>query len=405
MKIAYFVLPHLGGTYSVFRHLRAGLAPDGIDLRWLGLAPRGKTRTSEMERDAALGTLVEIEAQDDERAVARRLERAVLAGGYEGVVVNVLGDRVQTNIVRYLRPDILRLMVVHNITPGTYAAARAIRDHVHATVCVSQRCHDDLVKHHHFRQAHISVVPNAISTDAYPQVDRPPRPLGEGLRLLFLGRVEDASKGVLWLPDIARRLPSSVMLTIAGDGPDLERLKAAMPHDPPRIQYTGAVDAARVPVLMAAHDVFLMPSRYEGLPMALVEAMAAGCVPVASLLRGVTDTIIDDGRDGLLFPVGDAAAAARLAGSLDKNRARLHELSAGARRKVAGGFTVERMAADYATVLRAISADPPQIAPSLALEAWSQPAGLRDGLRTYLPRPLKNWLRVVRERMSSMPSA
>jgi glycosyltransferase involved in cell wall biosynthesis len=405
MKIAYFVLPHLGGTYSVFKHLRAGLAPDGIDLRWLGLAPRGKTRTSEMERDAALGTLVEIEAQDDERAVARRLERAVLAGGYEGVVVNVLGDRVQTNIVRYLRPDILRLMVVHNITPGTYAAARAIRDHVHATVCVSQRCRDDLVKHHHFRQAHISVVPNAISTDAYPQVDRPPRPLGEGLRLLFLGRVEDASKGVLWLPDIARRLPSSAMLTIAGDGPDLERLKAAMPHDPPRIHYTGAVDAARVPVLMAAHDVFLMPSRYEGLPMALVEAMAAGCVPVASSLRGVTDTIIDDGRDGLLFPVGDAAAAARLAGSLDKSRARLHELSAGARRKVAGGFTVERMAADYATVLRAISADPPQIAPSLALEAWSQPAGLRDGLRTYLPRPLKNWLRVVRERMSSMPSA
>jgi glycosyltransferase involved in cell wall biosynthesis len=397
MKIAYFVLPHMGGTYTVFRHLRGGLAPHGVDLRWLGLSHGGWSIPPGLEREAAFGTLVETPPGDG-KSVARQLEEAIVAEGFDGVIVNVLSDRVQTNIVRYLSPKILRLMVVHNITPGTYAAAHAIRPYVHTTVCVSRRCRDDLVKRHHFPAERTAVIANAISTDAYPQADRPPWPIGEGLRLLFLGRIEDASKGVLWLPEILARLPASVTLTIAGDGPDLARLKAAMPGMVPRIVYAGAVAADAVPDLLAAHDVFLMPSRYEGLPMALVEAMAAGCVPVASALRGVTDMIVEDGRDGLLFPVGDPAKAAGLIRSLDKDRARLLALSIGARRKVAGAFTMDRMAAHYASVLRDIQANPPPLAAPLAMDGWSLPPGLRPGLRTFLPQPLKNWLRVVRER-------
>ena len=131
----------------------------------------------------------------------------------------------------------------------------------------------------------------------------------------------------------------------------------------------------------------------------LVEAMASGCVPVASALRGVTDMIIDHGRDGLLFPVGSPAAAARLIAGLDQDRARLSRLAAGARRKVSAAFSVDQMAACYATVLEDIAAGPPPIAPPLPMEGWKLPSGLRPGLRTYLPRPLKNWLRVVRERL------
>lgn len=399
MKIAYFVQPHLGGTYTVFRHLRAGLRPHGVELCWLGLSSGGQGLPAGLEREAAFGAFVETSGAEDGKSIARRLERAILAGGFDGVVVNVLSDRVQTNIVRYLPPDLLRLMVVHNITPGTYAAAQSIRPYVHATVCVSQRCRDDLVKRHHFSAERTFVVANAVSTTAFPEVDRLPRPIGEGLRILFLGRIEDASKGVMWLPDILEQLPASATLTVAGDGPDLRRLKAAMPAGAPRVVYAGAVAADAVAGVMAAHDIFLMPSRYEGLPLALVEAMAAGCVPVASALRGVTDMIVDDGRDGMLFPVGDPAKAASLLRVLDKDRARLHRLSIGARRKVAGAFTVERMAERYAALLYDIEAAPPPIAAPLPMDRWSLPSGLRAGLRTFLPRPLKNWLRVVRERL------
>lgn len=398
MKLAYFVLPHLGGTYTVFTQLRRGLAPYDIELRWLGLCHKTGNIDPALADAADLGAGIDTEAFTDDRETARRLTDAILAEGFDGVVVNVLSDRLQTNIVRYLPSEILRFMVVHNITPGTYAAAGAIAPHVHATICVCRRARDDLVERHGFPAGRTFVIPNAVSLSDFPSQDRASRFEGEGLRLLFLGRIEDASKGVLWLPEIFARSPCTARLTIAGDGPDLPRLRSALPASP-RVEFLGSVGLQAVPALMARHDILLMPSRYEGLPMTLLEAMAAGCVPIASTLRGVTDMVVDDGHDGLLFPIGDRRKAADLVYALDGDRLRLAQLSAGARRKVARSFTVERMAMRYAEALRKTASNPPPIAPSLPIENWSLPPGLRPGLRTYLPAPVKNWLRLVRERL------
>jgi len=65
-----------------------------------------------------------------------------------------------------------------------------------------------------------------------------------------------------------------------------------------------------IPDLLRACDVFVFPSLFEGLGLALIEAMAAGCVCVASALGPVTE-IVRDGVDGLLVPAGDGAALAR----------------------------------------------------------------------------------------------
>jgi glycosyltransferase involved in cell wall biosynthesis len=66
----------------------------------------------------------------------------------------------------------------------------------------------------------------------------------------------------------------------------------------------------RVEDYFRAADVFALPSRREGLPVALLEAMACELPCVASRLPGSTDTIIDDGANGLLVPPGDVAAFA-----------------------------------------------------------------------------------------------
>jgi len=399
MKLAYFVLPHLGGTYTVFRQLRRGLAPYGIDLCWLGLRHAGDRLDPALVEEETAGTLIDATAFPNGKALAGRLARTIGAMQVDGVIVNVLSDQVQTNIVRYLPPGILRLMVVHNITPGTYAAASAIEPHVHTTICVCRRARDDLIERHGFCPERIFVIPNAISMDDFSAQDRAPPPASDGLRLLFLGRIEDASKGVLWLPEILARSPASASLTVAGDGPDLSRLRAAFPSRSSRVTFLGSVPAPAVAGLMARHDVFLMPSRYEGLPMALVEAMAAGCVPIATALRGVTDMVVDNGLDGLLFPPGDRKAAADFVQLLDGDRLRLRRLSAAARWKIARNFTADRMAMRYAQVIGRTEANPPPLAPCLSIDDWSLPKGLRPGLRTYLPGPVKNWLRLVRERL------
>ncbi|HET7411650.1 MAG TPA: glycosyltransferase family 4 protein, partial [Pararhizobium sp.] len=334
-------------------------------------------------------------ARPQERAAA--LVNAVRRGGFDAVFVNVLAEPVQMTAPLYLPSSVLRIAIVHNITPGTYAAARAIRGHVHATVGVSKRCGHDLVARHGFPRDRTVTIENAVDLAPFACLDRPPRRFS-GLRMLYLGRIEDASKGVYWLPDIMRRLPEGVRLTIAGDGPELAALKLRFSEDD-RVRFLGEVQRGRLPQLLARHDVLIMPSRYEGFGLTLVEAMAAGCLPVASHICGVTDNIVAHGADGFLFRVGDWREAARQIMVLLDEPALVRAMSARARRKAAAEFGIERLAGDYIRLIRRLQLQAPPIKEPLELEGWRLPQGLRPGLRTYLPRPVKNWLRVARERI------
>ena len=93
--------------------------------------------------------------------------------------------------------------------------------------------------------------------------------------------------------------------------------------------------------LLAAMDVFVMPSLWEGLPLSLVLAMGASLPVVATRVAGIPE-VVEDGRTGLLVPPGDAAALgaalARLFGSADL-RARFGR---DARALVVPRFNVER---------------------------------------------------------------
>jgi glycosyltransferase involved in cell wall biosynthesis len=74
-----------------------------------------------------------------------------------------------------------------------------------------------------------------------------------------------------------------------------------------RVTFTG--QRSDIPRLLAALDLLAMPSRWEGLPMTLLEAMAMGKAIVATRVGGIPDVIMD-GREGLLVPPGDVAALA-----------------------------------------------------------------------------------------------
>jgi glycosyltransferase involved in cell wall biosynthesis len=400
MKFAYFAFPHLGGTYSVFRNLRQGFEGTPDEIRWLsaGAQPHSFAKDAYFQSQLEHGSLVGQPA-DDDRAQAKSLLRAIDQQAFDGVFVNVYADRVQSNIARYLPDDVLRVMIVHNITPATYAAAASLRDHVHATVAVSRRIGDDLVARHGFVPQRVRVIPNGV--DFKTPWSQRLRSDSQQLRVLFLGRIEDQAKGVFWLPAIMDALKPGTRLTIAGDGPDLPELKKRMARFGTSVDFRGSVAPDRVPFLLAAHDVFLMPSRYEGFPVALVEAMAAGCVPVASHLAGVTDMAVQHGQNGYLFPVGNPVAAALAINQLADDPALRDHFSARASRTVTEHFGIPQASRAYRDILESLEASPPRIARPLNLADWHYPAGLKRGFRTYLPTPLKNALRQWRERASA----
>jgi glycosyltransferase involved in cell wall biosynthesis len=96
-----------------------------------------------------------------------------------------------------------------------------------------------------------------------------------------------------------------------------------------------------------AVDAFTMPSSREGLPNALLEAMATGLPCVASRLPGVTDWIVDDGRSGLLVPPGDVEALAAALTRLRTDAAQTKALGHAARTAVCERHGLERMAVAY----------------------------------------------------------
>ncbi|TMM49536.1 glycosyltransferase family 4 protein [Sulfitobacter sabulilitoris] len=399
MKFAFLVTPHVGGTFTVYSSLRAELRAHDIELRWMGPADeRALLADARWADEMKSGEAIGSSGADPGEAQAREMAARLDAGGYDGVFVNVLSDQASTNLIRHIPARYLRIMIVHNITPGTYAAASAIRDHVHAIVCVCDRARDDLCRRRGFAPDRISVIRNAVTMPKL-SVDTPARGTATGLRTLFLGRIEDASKGVLLLPAILKRVHDDVTLTVAGDGPDSKRLKIALSVLEHRAAMIGATPQTEVPTLLARHDALIMPSRFEGMPMALIEAMAMGCIPVASWIDGVTNTIVENERNGLLFPVGNATAAAEALDALRADPAWRAELSAAARATAADHFGGARMGQEYGKLIHALKLHRPPIAPPVSFAEWRLPRGLHPGLRTYLPRPVKNALRVAQERL------
>ncbi|MBM4441158.1 MAG: glycosyltransferase family 4 protein [Candidatus Rokubacteria bacterium] len=158
------------------------------------------------------------------------------------------------------------------------------------------------------------------------------------------------------------RAGSSLLLVGATQGPYYEidpalapqiRAEAERRGLAGRVRFIERIDAIETCYRAATH--FVLPSLREGMPNALLEAMASGVACVASRLPGVTDTVIDHGTDGWLVPPADttalAAALAMLLGDAHLTR----RLGDAARRTVEARFpiaaTADGNAAAYAALL------------------------------------------------------
>lgn len=395
-KMAYCGIPHIGGggLVTFYRMLRKGLKQYAIDLRWVGLAESDYPMTEEFKKQLDYGELLYIDSSD--QTTGKKFVEHITKN-YQGVIFNVLANRIQMNAARYIPHSLLKLGIVHNITPATYRAAKAIQDHVHATIGVSSRIGHDLMETINFSPNKVLTIPHSVDLAAFQKVSAT-RKLNEPLKLVFLGRIEENAKGVLWLPEILKeclKIGLDVSLTIAGDGKDLTRLKQKISKMglSYRIQCIGKVNHLDVPNLLVQHHVFLMTSRYEGFGYTLIEAMASGCVPVCSLIAGVTDSIILDGENGLLFKVGSVKEAVNSIHQLE-NIETWKNLSEKARKITHSRFSLENQAHSYANLISDLRENPPVIALCLPIEKWQFPPELQPGLSAYLPDAIKNRLRV-----------
>ncbi|WP_277542847.1 glycosyltransferase [Haloarcula laminariae] len=174
----------------------------------------------------------------------------------------------------------------------------------------------------------------------------------ETLTLLNVGRYVPVKRQREAIRAVAQA-PFDAQLLVVGDGPLKADLRAAAAElgVSDRVHVTGRV--ADIEPFYAVGDVFLAPSRAEGHPITLLEAMAAGLPVVATDIPGISEVVVDGGTGRLYEPGDIEALLAALARLRDPSLRR--EYGTAGRERARETFSVERMAASYGELYRQVA--------------------------------------------------
>ncbi len=225
-----------------------------------------------------------------------------------------------------------------------------------AVIALSSELADEL-RAAGFPPMRIIRVPNGVDARRFAPVDGGVRRAKQALLgaagpvLTFVGRLH-AQKNVATLLHAAVRLRAhwpGLHVVLVGEGPEDKTLRCLVQELGLKEQVTFAGGVADVTPFLAATDVFVHPSRAEGMPGALLEAMAAGLPCVATRIGGTVD-VMADGVDGLLVEPGDVEGVAVAIARCLADPQLAARLGATARQRVEAEFTIEAMAARYVTL-------------------------------------------------------
>lgn len=292
----------------------------------------------------------------------------------------LLAERRLRRIIRELRPDIVHTVLFHANLLGRLAARRGlffdrpgfvsgvrvaerrhrwhlIADHLTHRLMDVEVCVSEGVRHFTETAARIPahklrVIPNGVdlaAIDAVKPVDLVELGcLPDVPAVCFVGRL-DPQKGLgdlLHAVHELHRREILCQLVLVGQGPQRAELEALARSlgIAEWVHFLGW--RADAPAVMAACEVFVMPSLWEGMPNAVMEAMALGRCVVATAVEGTSELIVD-GESGLLVPPQAPHLLMHALADALAEPALRDRLGRAARRRIAAHFTIEQTVAQY----------------------------------------------------------
>lgn len=273
-------------------------------------------------------------------AVLRRVAHAIPAGA--GVLV--ANDFIELAMLSCHDPGRTVIHMLHGDDEYYYDLAIRHEAVIDAYIAISRAIYDTLQERLPQRRDSIVYVPFGV-----PIPSKIRSPMSGPLRLLFAGRLENGQKGIFDLPEIDRQLREAgtrVRWTIVGGGPHEMELRRRW-REATHVDWAGTKVNAEVLALYTRHDVFVLPTRTEGLPVALLEAMGAGMVPVVSDIASGVPEVVDSGITGFRPAVGDVAGFAAAIRALDNDRNRLETMSRAVRQVVTAHFDIRERVGGY----------------------------------------------------------
>lgn len=232
---------------------------------------------------------------------------------------------------------------------------------VDGVIAVSEKVRDAIVDSIGSVQDRITVIPNAVDTRRFRGLDDKfllSKELGldkSSLLIAVVGRLSE-QKGHCFLVEAAPSIIAShrdAHFLIIGDGELRDALKQ-------QVSKTGVSDNFHflgvrndIPRLLASVDLFVLPSLWEGLSIALLEAMAAARPIVCTAVSG-TEQVMIPGKTGLVVPPGDSRSLAEAIDRMLSDPERARSMGNAARRQVDEKFGAQKQSEEYLSFYREV---------------------------------------------------
>jgi glycosyltransferase involved in cell wall biosynthesis len=292
--------------------------------------------------------------------------------------------------------------VAHSDDPEHYEHVGRLGDYWDGVVAGSHAIKQTIARRYPSLRPRLHAIPYGTQIPEFCPVR--PASGGSALKIVYASRLTQVQKRVLDLPGIASALADRGVpfrLTVIGAGEDRDRLLTGLrPYlADGRAEYKGLLAIQQLPSELEKHDVFLLTSDFEGMPLTLLDAMGRGCVPVVTDIPSGIPELVHDGVNGYRLPVGDLVGFGERLAALQRDSTLRGVMALQAHETVSrGGYRVEDMVTNYLTLFRRVSED-------AAAGAFRRPRGriqmpplspsmewLRPSWKDWLPESVRNVL-------------
>jgi glycosyltransferase involved in cell wall biosynthesis len=194
--------------------------------------------------------------------------------------------------VNYARehPGSRKLWLIKNIEKFAYKSADA-------AVTTSQGSFNYVEQNYHPRKQ--SLITNYVETEVFKPLNRTKKPGS----ICFIGSLYQAKNPVALL-EALKGLP--YYIDIIGSGPMSSQLQEFAANNGVKVNFLGNIPNHELPEILNQHEMFILPSLWEGMPKTLLEAMACGLPVIGTRVSGIQE-VIDDGENGILCNTDSAS--------------------------------------------------------------------------------------------------
>ncbi len=272
-------------------------------------------------------------------------------------------DFFANSVLPALTEEVGAVMWVQADDGDYYEQAYRLGRYCNAIACVSGRIRDHVAS---LQPPDVAERTHVIHNTSVRESDIVPRhgERSEKLRIVYTGRLVQYQKRILdfvALADELEALGLDFAIELIGTTPAHDTAALLLPTraaghlERGTIVMPGRLRQQDVLERLRASDLFVLLSDFEGLPLSLVEAMAAGCVPVVAEMESGIREVLIAGENGVIVPGRDYAEWARTIRDLWLDGTRLDAMSEQAQATVRRSFTIDRIAAEFDALFRKVA--------------------------------------------------